>query len=103
MMRATGRDADGWFPGTTRADEYGEQLSLVRTAASDAGRDPMDITPALIRFIVTGRSRHEIDEVVESDIAKIFTLNFPAKLGRGTAPNIRLVLTSPVYKTSYRN
>ena len=48
----------------------------MRTAASDAGRDPMDITPALIRFIVTGRSlADEIDEVVESDIAKIFTLN----------------------------
>ena len=75
MMRATGRYADGWFPGTTRADEYGEQLSLVRTAASDAGRNPMDITPALIRFIVTGRSRDEVDEVVQSDIAKVFTLN----------------------------
>ena len=79
MMRATGRYADGWFPGTTRASEYGEQLQIVRTAASDAGRDPMAITPALIRFIVTGRSRDEIDEVVESDIAKVFTLNSPAK------------------------
>jgi phthiodiolone/phenolphthiodiolone dimycocerosates ketoreductase len=79
MMRATGRYADGWFPGTTRATEYGEQLQIVRTAASDAGRDPMAITPALIRFIVTGRSRDEIDEVVESDIAKVFTLNSPAK------------------------
>src|SRR5262249_24059988 len=59
MMRATGRYADGWFPGTTRASEYGEQLEIVRTAASDAGRDPMAITPALIRFIVTGRSRDE--------------------------------------------
>jgi phthiodiolone/phenolphthiodiolone dimycocerosates ketoreductase len=79
MMRITGRYADGWFPGTTRADEYGEQLGLVRTAALDAGRDPMAITPALIRFIVTGRSRAEIDEVVESDIAKVFTLNFPGE------------------------
>ena len=79
MMRATGRYADGWFPGTTRATEYGEQLQIVRAAASDAGRDPMAITPALIRFIVTGRSRDEIDEVVESDIAKVFTLNSPAK------------------------
>jgi phthiodiolone/phenolphthiodiolone dimycocerosates ketoreductase len=79
MMRATGRYADGWFPGTTRATEYGEQLEIVRAAASDAGRDPMAITPALIRFIVTGRSRGEIDEVVESDIAKVFTLNSPAK------------------------
>jgi phthiodiolone/phenolphthiodiolone dimycocerosates ketoreductase len=77
MMRAAGRYADGWFPGTTRADEYGEQLSMVRAAASDADRDPSAIVPALIRFIVTGRSRSEVDEVVESDIAKIFTLNFP--------------------------
>jgi phthiodiolone/phenolphthiodiolone dimycocerosates ketoreductase len=46
MMRATGRYADGWFPGTTRAIEYGEQLEIVRTAAADAGRDPMAITPA---------------------------------------------------------
>ena len=79
MMRATGRYADAWFPGTTRASEYGEQLQIVRAAASDAGRDPMAISPALIRFIVTGRSRGEIDEVVESDIAKVFTLNSPAK------------------------
>lgn len=79
MMRATGKYADGWFPGTTRAREYGEQLEIVRTAASDAGRDPQAITPALIRFIVTGRSRDEIDEVVDSDIAKVFTLNSPAK------------------------
>ena len=78
-MRATGRYADGWFPGTTRATEYGEQLDIVRAAASDAGRDPMAITPALIRFIVTGRSRDEIDEVVDSDIAKVFTLNCSAK------------------------
>jgi phthiodiolone/phenolphthiodiolone dimycocerosates ketoreductase len=73
------RYADGWFPGTTRATEYGEQLEIVRTAASDAERDPMAITPALIRFIVTGRSRNEIDEVVDSDIAQVFTLNCPAK------------------------
>jgi phthiodiolone/phenolphthiodiolone dimycocerosates ketoreductase len=77
MLRATGRYADGWFLGTTRATEYGEHLNAVRTAASDAGRNPTDITPALIRFIVTGGSRHEIDEVVESDIAKVFTLNSP--------------------------
>src|SRR5262245_21408764 len=77
MMRAAGRYADGWFPCTTRADEYGEQLAVVQAAASDAGRDPSAIVPALIRFSVTGRSRDEVDEVVESDIAKIFTLNFP--------------------------
>src|ERR1700678_717071 len=49
MIRAAGRYADGWFPGTTRASEYGKQLNDLRTAASDAGRDPMAITPAGIR------------------------------------------------------
>jgi phthiodiolone/phenolphthiodiolone dimycocerosates ketoreductase len=37
MMRLAGRYGDGWFPGTTRADEYGSQLSDLRTAASNAG------------------------------------------------------------------
>ena len=30
MIRATGRYADGWFPGTTGAVEYGEQLAALR-------------------------------------------------------------------------
>jgi phthiodiolone/phenolphthiodiolone dimycocerosates ketoreductase len=79
MIRATGRYADGWFPGTTRAVEYGEQLNWLRAAASDAGRDPNDIKPALIRFIVTGKSRDEVDEVIDSDIAKVFALNCTAE------------------------
>ncbi|MGH3678615.1 MAG: LLM class flavin-dependent oxidoreductase [Mycobacterium sp.] len=79
MLRATGRYADAWFPGTTRPGLYGENLSVVRTAASDAGRNPADIKPALIRFIVTSESRDEIDEVLDSDIARIFTLNCPAE------------------------
>src|SRR5919201_401615 len=74
MIRAAGRYGDGWFPGTTRASEYGEQLNDLRTAASDAGRDPMAITPAGIRFILTGRSQDEIDEILDSDLVKLFVL-----------------------------
>ena len=79
MIRAAGRYGDGWFPGTTRADEYGQQLNDLRAAASDAGRDPMSITPAGIRFILTGRSQDEIDEILDSDLVKLFVLNSPAK------------------------
>ena len=79
MIRAAGRYGDGWFPGTTRADEYGRQLNDLRAAASDAGRDPMSITPAGIRFILTGRSQDEIDEILDSDLVKLFVLNSPAK------------------------
>ena len=40
---------------------------------------PMAIKPALIRFIVTGRSRAEVDEVIDSNIAKVFALNCTAE------------------------
>src|SRR5215475_6032703 len=79
MIRAAGRYADGWFPGTTRATDYGEQLNDLRAAASNAGRDPMSITPAGIRFILTGRAQNEIDEILDSKLVRLFALNAPAK------------------------
>lgn len=99
MIRATGRYADGWFPGTTRAVEYGEQLTALRTAASDAGRDPMEIKPALIRFIVTGRSRDEVDEVIDSNIAKVLRSTAPPTPGHATVSSIRSVRASPAPKS----
>jgi phthiodiolone/phenolphthiodiolone dimycocerosates ketoreductase len=81
MLRATGRYADAWFPAATMAPkDYARGLQAVRTAASDAGRDPMSITPAVWLFIVTGRSRDEVDETLNSDAAKAFALNIPAEL-----------------------
>ncbi|OBI16099.1 LLM class flavin-dependent oxidoreductase [Mycobacterium sp. E2497] len=80
MIRAAGRYADGWFPASiTQPKVYGEKLTALRSAASDAGRNPDDITPAAIRFIITGRSWDDIDEVLDSNIAKIFMLASPAE------------------------
>jgi phthiodiolone/phenolphthiodiolone dimycocerosates ketoreductase len=79
MIRAAGKYGDGWFPGTTRADEYAQQLDVLRAAASDAGRNPMSITPAGIRFILTGRTQDEIDEILDSNLVKLFVLNSSAK------------------------
>jgi len=50
----------------------------VRTAASDAGRDPNSVTPAHWRYVFTGRSRDEVDEALDSTAAKAFALNIPA-------------------------
>jgi phthiodiolone/phenolphthiodiolone dimycocerosates ketoreductase len=81
MLRATGRFADAWFPAMAqRPKDYARGLEAVRTAASDAGRDPMSITPACWRFVVTGRSRDEVDETLNSNIVKAFALNFPADM-----------------------
>jgi phthiodiolone/phenolphthiodiolone dimycocerosates ketoreductase len=46
MLRATGRYADAWFPAATaRPKNYAAGLERVRSAASDAGRDPCPSPP----------------------------------------------------------
>lgn len=81
MLRATGRYADGWFPGLmSRPNDYVSGLQAVRTAASNAGRDPGSITPALSIFVVTGRSRDDVEEALSSDAAKAFALNIPGQI-----------------------
>jgi phthiodiolone/phenolphthiodiolone dimycocerosates ketoreductase len=79
MLRATGQYADGWFPVTQfQPEQYAAALEIVRSAASDAGRDPMAIVPASYVFVVTGRSRDEVDEAFGSDLIRAFALNIPA-------------------------
>ena len=81
MLRVTGRYADAWYPGFTfRPTDYAAGLEGVRVAASDAGRDPLSIIPASVRFVVTGRSRDEVDEALSSPLAKTSALNMPAEV-----------------------
>jgi phthiodiolone/phenolphthiodiolone dimycocerosates ketoreductase len=76
MLRATGRHADAWFPAfSQRPHEYQQRLEAVRTAASDAGRDPMSITPAILLHVITGHTRDHVEQALDSDIAKSFALN----------------------------
>jgi phthiodiolone/phenolphthiodiolone dimycocerosates ketoreductase len=81
MLRATGRYADAWFPAAVlRPKDYVRGLDAVRTAASDAGRDPTAVTPAAWLFVVTGRSDGEVEETLSSDAGKAFALNIPAEM-----------------------
>ena len=76
MLRAVGRYADGYYPAFFhRPQEYARRLEVVRAAASDAGRDPAAIVPALLIPILTGRSRDDIDEALESDVLKTAALS----------------------------
>jgi phthiodiolone/phenolphthiodiolone dimycocerosates ketoreductase len=71
----------GWFPEgafVTRKHGCPERLNVVRSAASDAGRDPMAITPAAAAFVLTGLSRQQVDEVLETDAVKSAALLAPA-------------------------
>src|SRR5258705_1248111 len=81
MLRATGRYGDAWLPGfPQRPGEYQQRLEVVRTAASDAGRDPRSITAAAWLFVITGRTRGDVEEALDSDIAKSFALNVSAEM-----------------------
>jgi phthiodiolone/phenolphthiodiolone dimycocerosates ketoreductase len=76
MLRATGRYADAYFPSFPhRPEDYKQRLDVVRSAASDAGRDPMSIIPALLMFAVTGRTRDDVDAALDSEVLRAFALN----------------------------
>lgn len=80
MLRATGRYGDGWFPAAVFDPAgYAQRLGVVRDAASDAGRDPLAVVPANLFYVVTGRSRGEVDDALNSEIMKTFALNLPAE------------------------
>ncbi|NKZ11394.1 LLM class flavin-dependent oxidoreductase [Mycolicibacterium septicum DSM 44393] len=80
MLRATGRYGDAWFPGFAhRPEDYAARLEIVRSAASDAGRDPMSITPAVWIPVITASSRDAVDEALDSMSVRAWSLNAPAE------------------------
>lgn len=79
MLRITGRYADAWVPALIAPTDYAAGLDAVRSAASDAGRNPMSITGAWQGFAVVGRTRDDVDEALSSDAIKSIALLAPAE------------------------
>jgi phthiodiolone/phenolphthiodiolone dimycocerosates ketoreductase len=76
MLRIAGRYADAFFPSFAhRPVDYKQRLDAVRSAASDAGRDPMSIIPAMQLFVVTGRTRDDVDEALDGEVLRACGLN----------------------------
>jgi len=76
MLRAVGRYGDGFYPAVPHhPQEYARRLEAVRVAASDAGRDPMSVVPAMWMGVVTGRSAAEVDEALDSEMIRAWALN----------------------------
>jgi phthiodiolone/phenolphthiodiolone dimycocerosates ketoreductase len=79
MLRITGRYGDAWVPFTiSRPSDYAKSLAAVHAAASDAGRAPHAIVPALNRAVVTGRNRDDVDEALDGVLMKSSALAAPA-------------------------
>lgn len=80
MLTATGRYADGWYPAFIRdPDDYAVKLQDVRTAASDAGRDPSTIVPAVNLPMVVADTEDAVDEILGSVAAKSMALSLSAQ------------------------
>jgi phthiodiolone/phenolphthiodiolone dimycocerosates ketoreductase len=78
MLRATGRYADAWLPaGMMTPQDYARRLDLVRSAASDAGRDPLSILPAVNPVVFTGNSREDVDAAMDSAAGRAAGLCVP--------------------------
>jgi phthiodiolone/phenolphthiodiolone dimycocerosates ketoreductase len=78
MLRAVGRYADGYFPALTPSpQEYADRLEIVHAAASDAGRDPTSIVPAIWLTVITGKTAAQVDDALDSEVVKAWALNAP--------------------------
>ncbi|WP_156686642.1 LLM class flavin-dependent oxidoreductase [Mycobacterium sp. Marseille-P9652] len=85
MLALTGRYADGWLPmlpATPTPQEYGAKLSRIRQAAQEAGRDPDDITPALMAPTVLAPTEKRARALMRSRIVRYWGLLFPAERWR---------------------
>jgi phthiodiolone/phenolphthiodiolone dimycocerosates ketoreductase len=80
MLRATGRYGDAWFPGFAHLPaDYAARLDIIRSAASDASRDPMAITPAFWIPVIAGPDRDAVRAALDTASVKAFALNAPAE------------------------
>lgn len=99
MLRAAGATATPIPAFPHQPKDYAQRLEVVRTAASDAGRDPKAVLPAVMLFVVTGRSRDDVDAALDTEVLKSFALNAS---GRDVRPPRRTSPGSgfPVRRTS---
>jgi phthiodiolone/phenolphthiodiolone dimycocerosates ketoreductase len=82
MLKLTGRYADGWLPmlpAVPTPQQYAARLAEIRRAASDAGRDPEAITPALMAPTVVAPTAKKARALLNSRIVRYWALMFPAQ------------------------
>ncbi|QHE73539.1 LLM class flavin-dependent oxidoreductase [Rhodococcus sp. WAY2] len=81
MLQITGRYADAWFPGYAQSPkQYAEKLDTVRAAADNTGRNPHEILPATFFFVLAARTNAQVDEMIDSVLARVGALVAPAEV-----------------------
>ncbi|MFX1438588.1 MAG: LLM class flavin-dependent oxidoreductase, partial [Promethearchaeota archaeon] len=70
MLDITSRLGDGWLPIFLKPEVYKEKGGILRKNLLKAGRDPDEITPALIVGIIIDEEMEEVDRMLENPITK---------------------------------
>ena len=70
MLEITGRLGDGWLPIMVKPGVYKEKFEIIRNSAQQAGRNPDDITPALIACVIIDEDPAECEKMLESTMMK---------------------------------
>jgi len=75
MLNITGALGDGWLPNNVpNPDDYGRRLAIIRTAASNAGRNADAVTASGWFPVITGPSRSAVEANLESPLARSLAL-----------------------------
>src|ERR1700754_2956811 len=71
MLDICGRLADGWLPTNIQLDAYAEKLSAIRISAERAGRDPDEITPSMLAYVMCAPDEETLERMFASPLARL--------------------------------
>jgi phthiodiolone/phenolphthiodiolone dimycocerosates ketoreductase len=79
MLQLVGELGDGWWPtGSAGPETYARQLTRIRAAAEQAGRDPESITAAKMVVCLIGEP-DELAEILQRPLVKSLVLQLTAE------------------------
>jgi phthiodiolone/phenolphthiodiolone dimycocerosates ketoreductase len=85
MLGIAGRKGDGWLPTKMYAHEYGDALTRIRDAASDAGRADDAVTPGMLAYVIAAPDADALQRIKEHPLVRLLCILLPsedfAKLG----------------------
>jgi phthiodiolone/phenolphthiodiolone dimycocerosates ketoreductase len=71
MLGIAGRFADGWLPTNISPEAYAEKLTAIRESAEGAGRDPDEIVPSMLAYVLTAPDEESLERLCSSPISRL--------------------------------
>jgi phthiodiolone/phenolphthiodiolone dimycocerosates ketoreductase len=71
MLDLCGRFADGWLPTNVTPDVYADKLSVIRTSAERAGRDPDGLTPSMLAYVLCAPDEEALTRLCEQPLVRL--------------------------------